>query len=186
MQRLPNKLDGPVLLAPVVHGDERGFFLECYRSNTFAEFGAPDAFVQDNHSRSRAGVARGMHFQPGQAKLIRCVRGAIYDVVVDIRLDSPQFGRWEGVRLDDVDHHQLFIPDGFAHGFCVLSDVADVTYKVSTYYDPERESGFAFDDSAVGIDWPQGLIVSERDRRAPSLAEVRPSLAAMYEAASDA
>ncbi len=120
-----------------------------------------------------------MHFQPGQAKLVRCVRGAILDVLVDIRPGSPQFGQWEGFALDDVDHRQLYVPDGFAHGFCVLSDVADVTYKISSYYDPATEGGFAYDDPAVGIEWPAlegGLIASERDRRAPTLAELRPSL----------
>jgi dTDP-4-dehydrorhamnose 3,5-epimerase len=176
MQKLPTKLIGSVLLAPLVHGDERGFFLEAYRISSFAELGVPDEFVQDNHSRSRSGIARGMHFQPGQAKLVRCVRGAIYDVIVDIRPESPQFGQWEGFRLDDSDHWQLYVPDGFAHGFCVLSELADVTYKVTSYYDPQLESGFAFDDPEVGIDWPQGLTVSERDRNAVSLAELRPSL----------
>ena len=120
----------------------------------FAELGIDEAFVQDNHSRSRRGVVRGMHFQPGQAKLIRCVRGAILDVIVDIRRGSPQFGQWEAFGLDDAEHHQLYIPDGFAHGFCVLSEIADVAYKVSTYYDPELESGFAYDDPEVAIEWP--------------------------------
>src|ERR1700733_535442 len=163
MRSLPTKLRGPIFLAPTVHGDERGFFLESYRLAALAELGVEDVFVQDNHSRSREGVVRGMHFQPGQAKLVRCVRGAIFDVVVDIRPGSPQFGEWEGVVLDDIEHNFLFCPDGFAHGFCVLSEIADVTYKVSTYYDPELEGGFAFDDPRVGIDWPTevDLIVSE-------------------------
>ncbi len=179
MQKLPTKLIGSVLLAPVVHGDERGFFLESYRTNVLAEFGIADAFVQDNHSRSRGGIVRGMHFQPGQAKLVRCVRGAILDVIVDIRPDSPQFGQWEGVRLDDSDHHELYVPDGFAHGFCVLTELADVTYKISSYYDPDSEGGFALDDPDVAIEWPEldgGLTVSARDRTAPRLAELRPSL----------
>jgi dTDP-4-dehydrorhamnose 3,5-epimerase len=182
MQILPTKLNGPRLLAPVVYGDERGFFLEAYRCNVFAELAIVDDFVQDNHSRSRRGIVRGMHYQPGQAKLIRCVRGAIFDVVCDIRPRSPQFGQWEGVVLDDVEHRQFYCPDGFAHGFCVLSEVADVTYKVSTYYDPELEDGFAFDDPEVGIEWPEGLelTVSERDRTAPSLAERAPSLPYTY------
>jgi dTDP-4-dehydrorhamnose 3,5-epimerase len=182
MQKLLIKLDGPLLLAPVVHGDERGFFLESYRCSTFDEYGVPELFVQDNHSRSRAGIVRGMHFQPGQAKLIRCVRGAIFDVIVDIRRGSPQFGQWEGFTLDDVEHHQLYVPDGFAHGFCVLSEVADVTYKVSSYYDPKLESGFAFDDPEVAIEWPAGqqLIASDRDRQAPTLAEVEATLPFTY------
>jgi dTDP-4-dehydrorhamnose 3,5-epimerase len=182
MQTLPTTLTGPVLLAPAVHGDERGFFVETYRRNSLAELGIADAFVQDNHSRSRRGVLRGMHFQPGQAKLIRCARGEILDVLVDIRPASPQFGRWEGFVLDDREHHQVYCPDGFAHGFCVLSEIADVTYKVSTYYDPALEAGFRFDDPAVAIAWPRlpdlpRLLVSDRDRTAPLLAEIAGSRA---------
>jgi dTDP-4-dehydrorhamnose 3,5-epimerase len=182
MQTLPSKLQGPVILAPAVHGDERGFFLEAYRQSALAELGISEIFVQDNHSRSRQGVVRGMHFQPGQTKLVRCVRGAILDVIVDIRLGSPQFGEWEGFRLDDVAHHQLYVPDGFAHGFCVLSELADVTYKVSTYYDPAAESGFSYADPDVAIDWPdpERLIGSERDRGAPTLAQRQDSLPFMY------
>ena len=183
MRKLQTMLSGPLLLAPTVHGDERGFFLEAYRRSTLAELGVDDEFVQDNHSRSREGIVRGMHYQPGQAKLVRCVRGSILDVIVDIRPGSPQFGAWEGITLDDVAHHQLYVPDGFAHGFCVLSEIADVTYKVSTYYDPSTESGFAYDDPAVGIEWPDTgeLSVSERDREAPSLSEIESSLSYRYE-----
>jgi dTDP-4-dehydrorhamnose 3,5-epimerase len=124
-----------------------------------------------------------MHYQPGMAKLIRCVRGAILDVVVDIRRGSPGFGQWEGFELSDTNHHQLYCPDGFAHGFCVLSEVADVVYKTSSYYAPELEGGFAFDDPAVGIEWPNvsQLTPSERDRRAPRLAEIAPSLPFVFE-----
>lgn len=181
MQKLPIKLEGPLLLAPVVHGDERGFFLESYRRNVFEEFGI-DELVQDNHSRSRRGIVRGMHFQPGQAKLVRCVRGAILDVIVDIRRGSPQFAAWEAFALDDSSHHQLYIPDGFAHGFCVLSELADVTYKTSAYYDPSLEAGFAYDDPAVAIEWPDDveLIASERDQRAPTLAELESTLPFEY------
>jgi dTDP-4-dehydrorhamnose 3,5-epimerase len=175
MRRVDTRLDGPVLIEPVVHGDARGFFQETYRKAVFAELGVHDEFVQDNHSRSSLGVLRGMHFQPGQAKLVRCARGAIVDVVVDIRPGSPAFGSWEAFPLDDETHHQLYVPDGFAHGFCVTSEVADVVYKVSTYYDPAVESGFRFDDPEVGIDWPAGieLQVSARDREAPLLSELR-------------
>jgi dTDP-4-dehydrorhamnose 3,5-epimerase len=174
MRPLETRLDGLVLIEPVVHGDARGFFQETFRKQAFAELGIHDDFVQDNHSRSGRGVLRGMHFQPGQAKLVRCARGAILDVVVDIRPGSASFGRWEGVRLDDETHRQLYVPDGFAHGFCVLSEVADVIYKVSTYYDPAAESGFRFDDPDVGIDWPLDieLNTSERDRSAPLLREL--------------
>jgi dTDP-4-dehydrorhamnose 3,5-epimerase len=174
MQPLATRLDGPLLIEPIVHGDERGFFLETYRKEALAELGVQDDFVQDNQSRSRRGVLRGMHFQPGQAKLIRCARGAILDVAVDIRPGSPSFGRWEAVELDDESHRQFYVPDGFAHGFCVLSEVADVVYKVSSYYDPAAESGFRFDDPEVGIEWPSDieLLTSERDRRAPLLREL--------------
>ena len=174
MRRRDTRLDGPVLLEPVVHGDSRGFFLESYRSSLLAELGIEGEYVQDNHSRSGRGVVRGMHFQAGQAKLIRCARGAILDVVVDIRPGSLTFGEWEGAVLDDESHLQLHVPDGFAHGFCVLSEVADVVYKVSTYYDPSAEGGFRFDDPGVGIEWPEDLelLASERDRRAPLLREL--------------
>jgi len=174
MKRLDTRLEGPVLIEPTVHGDARGFFQETYRKNVLAELGVDDEFVQDNHSRSGRGVLRGMHFQPGQAKLVRCARGAILDVVVDIRPSSPGFSDWEGFRLDDETHLQLYVPDGFAHGFCVLSALADVVYKVSSYYDPAAESGFRFDDPEVGIEWPGDieLKVSERDRAAPALGEL--------------
>jgi dTDP-4-dehydrorhamnose 3,5-epimerase len=179
VKRLETNLEGPILLAPQVHGDERGFFVETYRRQALAELGVKTEFVQDNHSRSRRGTVRGMHFQPGQAKLVRCARGAILDVIVDIRPSSPQFGRWEAFRLDDERHHQLYCPDGFAHGFCVLSEVADVTYKVSAYWDPSLERGFAFDDPDVGIQWPHldAPLVSARDRAAPRLAQLRDELA---------
>ena len=182
MQTLPTKLDGAVVLAPKVHGDERGFFVETFRESALLDFGIAHDFVQDNHSRSRRGIVRGMHYQPGQVKLVRCARGAILDVIVDIRRGSPQFGEWDAVMLDDVDHRQLYVPDGFGHGFCVLSDVADVTYKVSTYYDASAERGFAFNDPAVGIEWPRDgeLVASTRDREAPSLAEIESSLPFTY------
>jgi dTDP-4-dehydrorhamnose 3,5-epimerase len=174
MNRLETRLEGSVLLEPTVHGDSRGFFLESFRTNRMREAGLPDEWVQDNHSRSAHGVLRGMHFQPGMAKLVRCARGSILDVIVDIRPGSPQFGHWEGFELDDVAHHQLYVPDGFGHGFCVLSDTADVLYRCSAYYDPAAEAGFRFDDPDVGIEWPEGIDpqTSERDRGAPLLREL--------------
>jgi dTDP-4-dehydrorhamnose 3,5-epimerase len=173
VRRLETRLEGPILLEAEVHGDERGFFVETARANTFAELGISDEFVQDNHSRSAKGVLRGMHFQPGMAKLVRCAHGRVFDVLVDIRTDSPAFGRWEGFELDDERHRQLYCPDGFAHGFCVLSGSADVIYRCSAYYDPARDTGFRFDDPEVGIDWPVGEpVVSERDARAPLLREL--------------
>lgn len=182
MRRLETRLSGPILLEPVVHGDERGFFQEVYRQSELAELGIDDVFVQDNHSRSARGIVRGMHFQPGMAKLVRCARGAIFDVLVDIRTGSPSFGQWEGLVLDDNTHLQVYCPDGFAHGFCVLSDVADVVYKTSTYYDPEREAGFAYDDPKVGIAWPENLelTASARDRAAPALEDIAGSLPFVY------
>ena len=175
MERLPTRLDGLVLLAPTVHGDERGFFLETYRADAWARHGVPTAFVQDNHSRSRRGTLRGLHFQtaPGQAKLVRCARGSIFDVAVDLRRDSPTFGEWEGHLLDDESHRQVYVPVGFGHGFLVLSDVADVAYLCSSTYDPATESGIAWDDPDVGVEWPvEEPLLSERDRTAPHLAEV--------------
>jgi len=179
MQRIPTRLDGPVLLAPTVHGDERGFFLETYRAGAWAEHGIPTTFVQDNHSRSRRGTLRGIHFQthPGQGKLVRVARGRVFDVVVDLRRGSATFGEWEGFELDDEHGHQLWIPIGFGHGFCVTSDVADFVYKCTNYYDAATESGIRFDDPGVGIEWPDvELLFSERDRAAPTLAEVADEL----------
>jgi dTDP-4-dehydrorhamnose 3,5-epimerase len=180
MRSLPTRIEGLLLLEPRVFGDHRGFFAETFRADAWREAGVDVDFVQDNHSRSRRGTLRGMHFQlsPGQAKLIRCARGSILDVVVDLRRDSPTFGRWEAFELDDASMRQLFVPVGFAHGFCVTSEVADVAYKCSSYYDPATESGIAYDDPDVGIAWPAGLdpIVSERDADAPRLADVADTL----------
>lgn len=176
MRLIDTRLDGPVLLEPAVHGDARGFFLESYRANVWAEHGVDETFVQDNHSRSARGVLRGMHFSigAGQGKLVRCARGRILDIAVDLRRASPTYGEWESFALDDESARQVYVPVGFAHGFCVLSDVADVTYKCTTYYDGAVERGFRYDDPAVGIAWPQDveLLVSERDRHAPTLAQI--------------
>jgi dTDP-4-dehydrorhamnose 3,5-epimerase len=178
-EALPTKLDGVVLLEPTVHGDARGFMVETYRKGTWAELGIGVEFVQHNHSRSSKGTLRGIHFQtePGQAKLVRCPRGAILDVAVDLRRDSPTFGQWEGQVLDDEKHRQLFVPVGFGHGFAVLSDVADVTYLLSSDYDPLTETGIAWDDPDVGVDWQvDEPLLSERDKSAPRLAEVAETL----------
>ncbi len=179
MEVLPTRLDGLVLLAPRVFGDERGFFQETWRADAWAAAGVPDAFVQDNHSRSRAGTLRGIHFQthPGQGKLVRCARGRIFDVAVDLRRGSPTFGRWEGFELDDEHGHQLWLPVGFGHAFCVLSDVADVAYRCTAYYDAATEAGIRFDDPDLGIEWPDvELLCSERDRTAPRLADIAADL----------
>jgi dTDP-4-dehydrorhamnose 3,5-epimerase len=172
---LETKLDGVVLLEPDVHGDARGFMVETYSRDAWVEAGVEAEFVQHNHSRSVEGTLRGIHFQtePGQAKLVRCPRGRIFDVAVDLRRDSPSFGRWEGHVLDDEAHCQLYVPVGFGHGFAVLSDVADVAYLLSSLYDPATESGIAWDDPEVGVEWPiENPLLSERDKAAPRLAAV--------------
>jgi dTDP-4-dehydrorhamnose 3,5-epimerase len=187
-ERLPTKLDGVVLIEPQVHGDERGFMLESYSREAWAELGVGVDFVQHNHSRSSRGTLRGIHFQtePGQAKLVRCARGEILDVAVDLRRGSPTYGQWEAHVLDDVEHRQLFVPVGFGHGFAVLSDVADVAYQVSSYYDPATEAGIAWDDPDVGVDWQvSDPLLSERDKNAPTLAEVSDSLPFCLETGGD-
>lgn len=177
MQRLPTRLDGPVLIAPKLFRDERGFFCETFRANVLEEFGIGEEFVQDNHSRSRRGTVRGMHFQigDGASKLVRCGRGAIVDVLVDIRRGSPTYAQWEAFQLSDENMHVLYAPIGFAHGFCVMSDVADVLYKQSNYYAGDVERGFRYDDPDVAIEWPLAAgerLVSERDAGAPLLREI--------------
>lgn len=160
---------------PKVFQDGRGFFLETHQNARYQEKGIAASFVQDNHSFSKRGVIRGMHFQsePGQAKLVRVAVGKIYDVIVDIRPNSPTFGKWEGVYLDDQQHQQLFVPVGFAHGFCVISPEAHVLYKVSAPYHPDTEKGFRFNDPDIGIQWPlEAPIVSERDQSCPPFSKL--------------
>jgi dTDP-4-dehydrorhamnose 3,5-epimerase len=173
---LETRLDGPLLLQPRTFADERGFFLETYRRELLDGLGIEE-MVQDNHSRSSLGVLRGMHFQMdehGAAKLVRCARGAILDVVCDLRVGSPTFGEWEAHVLDDENLRLLYVPTGFGHGFCVTSEVADVLYRQSAYYDPVTESEISYRDPDLAIAWPEGLElkVSERDERAPLLADV--------------
>jgi dTDP-4-dehydrorhamnose 3,5-epimerase len=169
-----------LILEPKVFGDERGFFFESYNKRSFRDATGLEAeFVQDNHSSSRRGVLRGLHYQIRQAqgKLVRVISGEVFDVAVDLRRGSPTFGHWEGFQLDDERAHQLYIPVGFGHGFCVTSEVADFVYKCTNYYDPATESGFRFDDPEVGIEWPDvELLYSERDRSAPRLAEIADEL----------
>jgi dTDP-4-dehydrorhamnose 3,5-epimerase len=183
VRALTVRLAGLVVIQPSVHGDERGFFSETYRHNWHAELGIPPQrqFVQDNHSRSVRGVVRGMHFQVGEgvAKLVRCARGRILDVAVDLRRGSPTYAQWEAVELDDESMRGLYVPVGFAHGFCVLSDVADVIYKQTAYYDPALERGIAWDDPDVGVEWPLPvgeLTVSDRDAAAPRLRAIADEL----------
>ena len=171
MKVTPLDLEGLLLLEPTIFGDDRGFFLESYNLERYQAAGISDPFVQDNHSRAVQGTLRGLHFQtrPGQGKLMRVTRGKIFDVAVDIRPDSPTFGRWSGCELDAESHRQLWVPVGFAHGFCVLSDVAEVLYKVTSVYNPETEKGFRWDDPTVGVEWPvEAPLLSERDQNAPT------------------
>ena len=178
-QSIETRLEGVVVLEPDVHGDERGFLVETFRRDVWRTLGVEVDFVQENQSRSSMGTLRGLHFQttPGQAKLVRCPRGRIWDVVVDLRRDSPTYRRWEAHELDDERHRQLLVPVGFAHGFCVLSEEADLAYKLSSLYDPSTEAGFAWDDPEVAIEWPiSEPILSERDRGAPRLAKIADGL----------
>lgn len=169
------RLNGLKLIKPKVFRDSRGFFLETFQHSFFEKLGIKVFFQQDNHSYSHCKCIRGMHFQsyPGQAKLVRVAHGKIFDVAVDIRPSSPTFGQWEGVFLDDQDHCQFYIPVGFAHGFCVVSQDAHVMYKVSNPYDPLYEKGFRWDDPEINIQWPvNDPIVSERDQKAPFFKEL--------------
>jgi len=176
MKVIPLALPDVLLIEPKVFADERGFFFETYHAERYRQFGIEETFVQDNHSRSRRGSVRGLHFQlrRPQAKLVRVTRGAVFDVAVDIRPNSPDFGRWVGVVLDDDNKRQLYVPKGFAHGFCTLSETADFEYKCSDFYDPADEYGIAWNDSDIAVDWPQmeQVVLSPRDRRNPTLAQV--------------
>lgn len=170
---------GPLLITPPRHGDARGFFSEVFRQDRFEAAAGPVVFVQDNHSRSRArGVIRGLHYQAppaAQGKLVRVTRGAVYDAVVDARRGSPTYGRHIGVELGEENWRQLWVPPGFLHGFCTLTDDVEFLYKVTSYYSPEHDGAVAFDDPALGIDWPLDggeAIVSDKDRRAPRFADM--------------
>ena len=179
LTRIETEIPDLVLLEATAHGDERGFLVESFREDLWSEHGVEGPFLQENHSRSSRGILRGLHFQtsPGQAKLVRCVRGAIWDVAVDLRKDSPTYRRWDGYELSDENQRQLFVPVGFGHGFCVLSDLADVAYKLTSVYDPETEAGIRWDDPDVGVDWPvSDPHLSERDVTAPTLAEIEGTL----------
>jgi dTDP-4-dehydrorhamnose 3,5-epimerase len=185
MRRLDTRLEGPILLAPDVFGDERGFFCETYRRSSFMELGIQEEMVQDNHSRSRRGVVRGMHFSVGRGatKLVRCGRGSIHDVLVDLRRGSPTFGQWEGLDLTEENMHILYVPVGFAHGFCVLSDIADVLYKQDAYYSGPTDRAIKYDDPDLAIAWPlpaAELVPSQRDIDAPLLRDVADELPFEY------
>lgn len=167
-------LPGVLLISPTVFGDARGFFMETFRRDMMDAAGIPP-LVQDNHSRSVRGTLRGLHFQHphGQGKLIRVVTGVVFDVVVDVRRGSPAFGRWEGYELSGDNKQQLWVPPGFAHGFCVLSDTADFLYKCSDYYHPETEQTLLWNDPDVGVEWPvDEPILSEKDQRGVPLRDL--------------
>jgi dTDP-4-dehydrorhamnose 3,5-epimerase len=165
-------LPGVLIIEPVVFGDDRGFFLETWRDNQYREFGIRESFVQDNHSRSGKNVLRGLHLQRKnpQGKLVRVARGAVFDVAVDINRRSPTYGKWVGAELNDKNLRQLYVPPGYAHGFCVLSDVVDFLYKVTTYYERADEIGVRWDDPDIGIQWPiTNPLLSDRDKVLPFL-----------------
>lgn len=160
MKAIPTAIPEIIVLEPRVFGDQRGFFLESYNERVFQDLGLPTRFVQDNHSKSLRGVLRGLHYQLGtpQGKLIRVLQGEIYDVAVDLRRSSPTFGKYVGELLDDQTRRMLWIPPGFAHGFLVLSETAEVAYKASEFYAPEQERSLLWNDPAVGVEWPLHLI----------------------------
>jgi len=172
MNIIQTQLPGVLIIEPKVFGDERGFFVECYQEPRYRDAGIELPFVQDNHSRSQYGVWRGLHFQRNrpQGKLVRVTRGAVYDVAVDINPESPTCGQFVGVELTADNHLQLWIPPGYAHGFCVLSDVADFQYKCTDLYYPEEEGGLIWNDPDVNIPWPiETPKLSDKDLRNPSL-----------------
>ncbi len=177
MKVIPTALPGVLEIEPIVHHDARGFFLETYRADRYRQAGIDVTFVQSNHSRSVKGTLRGLHWQDpphAQAKLIRVVVGEVFDVAVDVRPASPTFGRWVGVTVSAANFRQLFIPTGFAHGFCVLSDVAELEYQCSDVYDATSERGVRWNDPDLAIEWPVASpIISERDRNHPAFAELK-------------
>ena len=177
MEVIETKLPGVVIIEPKVYGDERGFFLESFSVDRYkAMIGIDLPFVQDNHSRSRKGVLRGLHFQvtKPQGKLVRVVRGEVLDVAVDVNPDSPTYGQYESVVLSEENHRQFWVPPGYAHGFVVLSDVADFEYKCTDYYDPSDEGSVAWNDPEINIDWMTDKpLLSEKDDNAPTLAKLR-------------
>ena len=181
MRVVPTAIPGVLVIEPDVHTDGRGFFLETYHANRYAAQGIQGPFVQDNHSRSTAGTLRGLHLQlqHPQGKLVRAIEGEIYDVAVDVRRGSPTFGRWVAVTLTAANFKQCYVPPGFAHGFCVVSPVAQVEYKCTDVYDPSDEIGIAWNDPALAISWPvREPMLSPRDARHPTLAELADRLPA--------
>ena len=176
MNVIETKLPGVLIIEPKVFGDHRGFFKETFQTERYVEAGINLPFVQDNHSRSQKGVLRGLHVQKTrpQGKLVSCSRGVVYDVAVDVNPESAAFGQYVGVELTEYNHRQFWIPPGYAHGFCVLSDVADFQYKCTDLYCPEDEGGLIWDDAEVGIDWPvKAPVLSEKDQQLLTLSQIR-------------
>jgi dTDP-4-dehydrorhamnose 3,5-epimerase len=175
----PSRIPEVLVIEPDVFGDSRGFFLESWHAQKFAAQGLDVSFVQDNHSRSSRGVLRGLHYQleQPQGKLVRVVCGAVFDVAVDIRRGSPTFGQWVAAELSGENHRQLYVPPGFAHGFCVLSDSADFLYKCTDFYAPQYEHGIRWNDPDIGIDWPgEDFTISDKDARSGLLSEMHDKL----------
>ncbi len=177
-------LSGVLLIEPRVFSDSRGFFLETFHQRKYAKAGINHTFVQDNHSHSKRDTLRGLHYQltHPQAKLVYVITGEIFDVSVDIRRGSPTFGQWVGEHLSAQNKRQMFIPEGFAHGFCVISETADVLYKATDIYDPEDEYGVLWSDGSIGINWPvKTPIISDKDKKYPGLNEISESLLPVYD-----
>ena len=179
-EKIETGIEGLYVIKPTVHGDDRGFFMESYTKSDFEKLGITQEFVQDNHSKSSKGVLRGMHYQINypQTKLVRVVRGAVYDAVVDLRKNSKTYGKYYGVELSEDNHLEFLVPKGFAHGFLVLSDEAEFLYKVDDFYHPGDEGGLPYNDEYVGIDWPldkiggeENLNILDRDRNWPNFME---------------
>ena len=180
-KKIGTSIEGVFIIEPTVFGDNRGYFMETYSRKDFEEIGLDYEFVQDNQSKSKKGVLRGLHFQKenSQAKLVRCIKGEVFDVAVDLRPGSKTYGKWEGVRLSEENKKMFMIPRGFAHGFLVLSDEAEFTYKCDDIYNPTAEGGLAWNDKEVAIEWPlenidkDELLTSEKDGKWPTLNELR-------------
>lgn len=172
MEVTKTRVDGVLLIKPKVFGDERGYFVETYQKERYSEIGITHTFVQDNHSMSRRGILRGLHYQTKhpQGKLVMVSLGAVFDVAVDIRLDSPTFGKWFGAILSQENQHQLWIPPGLAHGFLVLSDIAHFHYKCTDFYDPKNEASILWNDPELNIEWPfaEDVVLSQKDMNALS------------------
>lgn len=170
-------IEGVYIIEPTIFGDERGYFMETYHAGEFKEAGLDFNFVQDNQSKSKKGVMRGLHFQykKPQGKLVRVIKGEVFDVAVDLRKNSPTYGKWEGVILSEENRKQFYVPEGFAHGFLVLSDEAEFTYKCTDFYDSADEGGILWDDEDIGIEWPvddvDGVILSDKDKQWKTLKE---------------